>query len=150
MSGVRVPDGAPRRILLFFFPAERSLHSVAQDRWPYGQQLWPVGQVVKTKASHALIGSSTLPRVTTSRHAVPVVLPIDKEISAKAPLNGGRSFSPQSFALRGAPRASHEARPASLAQWYTRRSGRASANRRRRLLRRGRACKRKIPKGQYN
>ena len=27
--------------------------------------LWPVGQVVKTAASHAAIGSSTLPRVTT-------------------------------------------------------------------------------------
>ena len=28
--------------------------------------VWPVGQVVKTAASHAANGSSTLPRVTTS------------------------------------------------------------------------------------
>ena len=31
--------------------------------------MWPVGQVVKTAASHAANGSSTLPRVTTPKKA---------------------------------------------------------------------------------
>ena len=49
MSRVRVPEGVP-------LPPEW----YAQE----GDPKWPVGQVVKTAASHAANGSSTLPRVT--------------------------------------------------------------------------------------
>ena len=39
-----------------------------------GYRMWPVGQVVKTAASHAANGSSTLPRVTKNKKVLDRVL----------------------------------------------------------------------------
>ena len=47
---------------------------------------WPVGQVVKTGASHAPIGSSTLPRVTISLVGENLIVGVDDSEGPPVPI----------------------------------------------------------------
>ena len=65
MSRVRVPEGVPLPLGCETPKRETPKESDAK---------WPVGQVVKTAASHAANGSSTLPRVTIFQVNIGMVL----------------------------------------------------------------------------
>ena len=75
-SSIRIAEGGTNRF--FLLPC-------ADYPICAGRLLRPVGQVVKTTASHAVNGSSTLPRVTINKHQLrnnnlsffPIFVPLD-------------------------------------------------------------------------